>query len=243
MKVSIMQPNIFMWCGLLKALIDSDLHIIRDEVKSTKNSRYNRNLIGSDDSTSWMTIPFVGFKDSKIIREQKLSTSKKTVKKLKSLFYNKYKNYPYFTNAEKILEKTLTFESEETGLCEVYSSFLDGLREFGLPICKTIFASNLENNSQSKNLSGVNKVNFLLQETKADTYFTAQNTINYALPSEYNVQKVFVQKFEAIPYKQNPKRNDLNNFLPNLSCMDIISCLSKEEILENLEKSNLWRIL
>ena len=32
-----MQPNIFMW-RLLKSLLDSDLHIIRDDVKSTKNA-------------------------------------------------------------------------------------------------------------------------------------------------------------------------------------------------------------
>ena len=40
-----MQPNIFMWSGLLKSLLDSDLHIILDVVKASKNSRYNRNKI------------------------------------------------------------------------------------------------------------------------------------------------------------------------------------------------------
>ena len=36
MKVSIMQPNIFMWGGLLISLLESDLHIIRDDVTAPK---------------------------------------------------------------------------------------------------------------------------------------------------------------------------------------------------------------
>ena len=61
MKVSIMQPNIFMLGGLLKSILDSDLHIVLDVVKSSKNSRYNRNKIAGLGDASWLTIPYVEF--------------------------------------------------------------------------------------------------------------------------------------------------------------------------------------
>ena len=87
MKVSIMQPNVFMWCGLLKSLLDSDIHIIRDDVKSSKNSRYNRNKIkGDSDQISWLTIPFSGFKDHKLIKDHNLNTSKSSSKNILNLF-------------------------------------------------------------------------------------------------------------------------------------------------------------
>ena len=65
-----MQPNIFMWGGLLKSIIDSDLHIILDVVKSSKNSRYNRNKIAGKGAPSWVTIPYLGFKREKEIMNQ-----------------------------------------------------------------------------------------------------------------------------------------------------------------------------
>ena len=71
MKVSIMQPNIFMWGGLLKSIIDSDLHIILDIVSSSKNSRYNRNKIEGKNDPIWLTIPFIEFKRSKLINSLK----------------------------------------------------------------------------------------------------------------------------------------------------------------------------
>ena len=79
MKVSIMQPNIFMWGGLLKTIIDSDLHIVLDIVKSSKNCIYNRNKIAGEGDPAWLTIPFIDFKRSKIIKDQKLDTSNKTI--------------------------------------------------------------------------------------------------------------------------------------------------------------------
>ena len=70
-----MQPNIFMWGGLLKSIIDSDLHIILDTVKSSKNSRYNRNKIAGRGDPAWITIPYLGFKRERKIMHQILDTS------------------------------------------------------------------------------------------------------------------------------------------------------------------------
>ena len=73
-----------MWGGLLKSIVDSDLHIILDVVKSSKNSRYNRNKIAGNGEPIWLTIPFVEFKREKLIRNQNLDTSTITKNKLLS---------------------------------------------------------------------------------------------------------------------------------------------------------------
>ena len=73
-----------MWCGLLKQIIDSDIHIILDNVKASKNSRYNRNLVGGQGEKDWLTIPYTNFSRNKNINQLKLNTSEKIRKNIHS---------------------------------------------------------------------------------------------------------------------------------------------------------------
>ena len=123
MKVSIMQPNLFMWCGLLKSLIDSDYHIILDNVKASKNSRYNRNLIAGNNKIKWLTIPYKNFSRNLLIKNLILDTSEKSQNNLKNTFIERYKNAPFFENSKNILESTFLTEYEETNLVVIYEKF------------------------------------------------------------------------------------------------------------------------
>lgn len=235
-----MQPNIFMWGGLLKSIIDSDLHIILDIVKSSKNSRYNRNKIAGDGEPIWLTIPFIEFKREKLIKNQNLDTSTITKKKIIDCFSNRYKNTTYFNNSQKILKTTLDFDSTQTNICKIYMRFLNTLKNYGLPICNIKFASEILNNEFAGNeLRGINLVNTLLKDVKAETYLGSENTINYAKPSDYFVPKIWIQKFYGRSYF--PKDSDNSQeFIPNLSILDMLSYLDKEDILKNLDNSNIW---
>tara|TARA_Y100000589_G_scaffold315142_1_gene338317 strand:- start:233 stop:970 length:738 start_codon:yes stop_codon:yes gene_type:complete len=241
MKVSIMQPNIFMWGGLLKSLIESDLHVIRDDVKSTKNARYNRNLIAGKGEAVWFTIPFVGFKDKNLINQQNLNTSKKTVRKLKNLFLSKYDKFKYYENALDLISYTLDFDRDETSLCDVYVKFLEGLKSLGYPVCRFIFASSLKiNENLDSKLFGLEMVNEILKVTEADTYLASENTVNYANPNEYKTKKVMIQKYQDAFYKGYEKNDCKSN--QNLSCLDMISSLSLENSIDHLDCSNKWKI-
>ena len=235
-----MQPNIFMWGGLVKSIIDSDLHIILDVVKSSKNSRYNRNRIAGKGDPSWLTIPYLGFKRDKEIMNQTLDTSLATKKKIINFFSKRYSETILFKNSLEILETTLNFNEEEKKICSVYENFLSSLKDIGLPISKTVFASNLLSKEEYLNdLKGIKLVNRLLKKVNAKIYLGSENTLNYAAPSEYNVPQVWIQKFTSEPYSQIRLNND-SQFIPNLSILDIVSYLNKDQILENLGKSNHW---
>ena len=204
MNVSIMQPNICMWCGLLKSLIDSDLHIIRDDVKSSKNSRYNRNKIAGNGPPIWFTIPYIKFKDSKLIYQQNLNTSKAVKKKMLSLFTQKYSEFPFFERTFNLINNTLSQKNDITPICEVYSSFIEELKIIGFPICRTVFASELILDTKNNNLIyGVEMVNFLLNKANAQTYLAAENTVKYAKPEEYKIRNVKIQKYFDKKYKNN----------------------------------------
>ena len=190
-----------MWCGLLKSIIESDIHIIRDDVKITKNSRYNRNSIcGNSPNKTWLTIPFVSFHDHKLIKEQYLSTSRRDKRKVLSTFKSRYCKFKYYETSLNIISDTLDFKEEKTYLTEVYLAFLNSLRSIGLPICKTILASEfLKNRKDYEQLKGLDMVNYLLKEAKATSYLAAENTINYANPKSYEVSRVCLQKYNQLP--------------------------------------------
>ena len=229
-----------MWGGLLKSLIESDLHIIRDDVKSTKNSRYNRNRICGNGDIVWFTIPFIGFKDQNLISQQNLNTSKKTVKKLKQIYFSRYGEFRYYENALQLLSHSLEFENDQTSLCDVYVKFLQGLMSLGYPICKFILASSLKiNKNFDKKFFGLDMVNEILRETNADIYLAAENTIKYASPNQYITEKVMIQKYQDKLYK-GYKQSSEWKFNKNLSCLDMISYLSLDNALEHLESSNEW---
>ena len=154
-------------------------------------------------------------------------------------FSNRYKNTIYFNNSQKILRKTLDIDSNQKNLCEIYKSFLNALKNLGIPICKIEFASEILNDDDHKNLNGINLVNYLLKKVDAETYLGSENTINYANPSDYCVKKVWIQKFYGKPYLIKQK-NNVKDFIPNLSILDILSYLDVEETIQNLDLSNSW---
>lgn len=233
-----MQPNIFMWGGLLKSIIDSDLHIVLDVVNSSKNSRYNRNKIAGKGEPTWLTIPFVEFKRSKKIMYQKLDTSKNSNLKIINLYKNRYYEADFFMNGLTVLESTLLSEKAQTDLVLIYENFLNSLKLLGLPICKIEFASRIIDKKKIDTLpKGVELVNFLLSKFDAEKYLASENTIKYCKPEEYIVKEVCIQKFCSSEYPQTTKKN---NFFPNMSCLDFISYLSVDQIIDNLDLSNTW---
>ena len=229
-----------MWGGLLKSILDSDLHIILDSVKTSKNSRYNRNRIAGKGEPAWLTIPYLGFNREKEIMNQTLDTSLSTKNKIINFFSNRYSETIYFKNSLEILESTLNVKYKEKNICSIYNNFLGSLKNIGIPISDTIFASNLLSAEKDLNdLKGIQIVNRILKKVNAKIYLGAENTLNYAAPSEYTIPQVWIQKFTSEPYPQI-NSNSQYEFIPNLSILDMFSYLSKDQILNNLEQSNQW---
>jgi hypothetical protein len=57
MKVSIHQPNFMPWPGFFNKIIQSDIFVILDDVKCSKNSFFNRSKFASGKNTFWLTVP------------------------------------------------------------------------------------------------------------------------------------------------------------------------------------------
>lgn len=245
MKVSIMQPNMFMWSGLLKSLIDSDIHIILDHVFASKNSRYNRNLIAGSQSETWLTIPYLNFSRNKSISELAVNTSYKSNQVLLGKFRNRYVKSPYFDHSYQIIQSTLESTTKEsTLLVDLYEHFLGSLRTYGLKLCKTIKSSQLiYSDETAKELKGIDMVNYLLKMLSATTYLAAHNTVNYASRDQYNVSDVLIQDFKSIEYPQALNGQNIeHHFRINMSILDAISFMDLDALVKFMDASNEWKI-
>ena len=243
MKVSIMQPNIFMWNGLVKQLCDSDIHIILDHVKASKNARYNRNRICGKGFPCWLTIPILNFSRNNSINSLSLNTSAGSNIKLMNLFEIRYSSSPLYQATKDVLLSTITSDHDNSVITQVYLRFLESLRNIGLPLCRTIFSSDLCRDDPSLiNRKGVDLVNTLLNSVSASTYLAAQNTILYAQKGDYALDNVKIQRFSCKNYSQNQSNHTPETFTENLSCLDTLSYLSTRQYLEYLEQSNSWSV-
>ena len=240
MKVSIMQPNLFMWNGLLKQLCDSDIHIILDHVKGSKNSRYNRNRISGNKSPCWLTMPMKDFSRNNAINTIMIDTSDKSNKKNLDLFSARYSKAPFFKNSNDILSSTITTISDETNIIDLYKRFLNELKSKVVPICKTILSSEILSNEESELLKGVDLVNNLIKKVSGTTYLAAQNTESYANAGDYIIDDIKIQRFIYESYCQDQGNWTSKEFINNLSCLDTLSFMSVQDFLEYLDMSNSW---
>jgi len=242
MKVSIMQPNLFMWPGLLKSIVDSDIHIILDNVKASKNSRYNRNSIKGRGKVSWLTLPYENFSRSLEIKELQCRTSSDICTSLVQDFTSRYQDALFFSQTRDILNSTLSLDQDISPLLKVYERFLDCLKRYGLPLCECVRASDLLKSERSpESLNSIERVNLLLRYTEADTYLTAKNTRNYAQREDYKINQVLIQDFCPVEYAQTAGEGGLSQgFTANLSCLDALSFMDISDMLSYMDESNAW---
>ena len=237
-----MQPNLFMWGGLLKSMIDSDLHIVLDNVKASKNSRYNRNRIKGNGSVAWLTVPYKDFSRKLLINELRCDMRVGVRTVLKGQFSERYKGACFLERSQEVLSSTLESSSDTTDLVDLYERFLGALKRCGLPISDVIYASRIVTGKEwAECEDGVEKVNLLLSRVKATTYLAAENTAAYADISSYTVDNVRLQRFRSVRYPQTLQKARLpDEFTPNLSCLDALSYMDISDILMYLDASNSW---
>lgn len=228
-----------MWPGLLKSILDSNIHIVLDSVKSSKNDRYNRNLIAGSSTKRWLTIPFEDFSRYKSIQDLTIDNSQECVKKIVNIFSSRYKDAPYLDEAIKLVNCIDPLGSNY--LCDIYLNFLNQLKNLGIPLPKIIYSSRLlENIDLTDFTTPLDLVNHLLESVEASTYLAAHNVQSYSNKNEYNVSNVLFQNFTPIYYDQyNASRQD-KEFIPYLSILDYIASIGLNDLDAYLEKCNEW---
>jgi len=221
-----MQPYFFPYIGYWQLLNLVDSYVIYDDVNFIKGGWINRNRILFDGKPQYFNVPMLGVSSFKLINEVGVNKDEKLEQKNMQTLYKAYSSAPFFDNAMSVIEPVITFRS--TNLAEYVANSIRAVCKYLGITTKLIISSTLEKNNE---LRGQEKIISICKLLGATDYYNAiggQEIYSVDVFKNHGINLHFV-KTDAIEYKQFN-----NEFVPNLSIIDIMMFNSKEDIQKML---------
>jgi len=222
------QPYFFPYIGYWQLMNMSDVYVISDSMQYIKKGYVNRNNILVDGKQHLITLEVLGVKTEKLINEVIVGNNKKKI--LKSVFHA-YKKAPHFEEIYPMIKNIMNYE--EKNLAKFLGYSIKKIAAYLEINPKFIYLSDLQGETtlraQARTIDICKRVN-------ADHYINAiggQKLYSKEDFAEEGIQLNFLQT-GSIEYKQFD-----NEFVPNLSIIDVLMFNSKEDIKEMLNKYSL----
>ena len=215
MIVGIAQPTFFPWIGYYNIIKNSNMFVFLDNVKFEKHSWQMRNRVKNSskhsDSEVWMSVPTKGVTNNTLIKDVIIDNTKnwkqKHVKTLKNNYSKSFQEIKFLTQIyDNEWNKLVDFNIESITKCCQYL----GIKT------KLIKASDLLATGKKGDL-----VLNICKELNADEYFSTIGSKDYLEDYRDSFEDARIQityhNYTHPIYKQKG-----NNFLPNLSILDLI---------------------
>lgn len=231
MKVGIMQPYFFPYIGYWQLLNAVDKYVVYDDVNYIKNGWINRNRILINGQPHWFTLPLDKASPFNLINEINISSENKVKENMLKTLHMAYHKAPFFNEVFPLVEKTIFYS---LNLSEsLFFSIQEITKYLGIRT-ELILSSTL---SKDNTLKGKNKVLSICKLLNADVYLNAiggQDLYDKQEFQEHDLKLEFLQTDKVIIYKQLK-----NQFVPNLSIIDVLMFNSAEQIKQMLDNYTL----
>jgi len=217
--VSIMQPYFLPYVGYWQLINLSDEFVILDDVNYRNRSWITRNKILENNQSKLINLQLVKASQNKKINEILIFGKKE---KCFNIISNSYKKAPYYNSVISMLEKIIM--NSELNLSKYLTYSIRLINEF-LDLKATVtLSSNLKN---SNNLSGEERIINICKSMNAGEYINVLSGSNLYDKSKFldNSIRLKFLNTDIKPYNQNVK-----NFIPNLSIVDLLMFLPKDLI-------------
>lgn len=231
MKIGIMQPYFFPYLGYFQTLNAVDKYVIYDDVNYIKNGWINRNFILLNGQKHLITLPLDGASPFHLIKEIKITPNVKAKEKLLRTIEMAYKKAPYFDKIYPMVEAVVMEES-----CLISKALIkqfELIKEYLGLKTELIVSSTLDKNNE---LRAQDKVLHICKLLKGTEYINAIG--GQELYSRHDFEdeglKLYFMKTGEIFYKQFK-----NEFVPNLSMIDVLMFNDKANIRELLNSYSL----
>lgn len=227
MKVGIMQPYFFPYIGYWQLLNAVDKYVVYDDVNYIKNGWINRNRILINGQPHWFTLPLDKASPFNLINETNISSENKLKENMLKTLHMAYHKAPFFNEVFPLVEKTIFYS---LNLSEsLFFSIQEIAKYLGIRT-ELILSSTL---NKDNTLKGKNKVLSICKLLNADVYLNAiggQDLYDKQEFQEHNLKLEFLQTDKVI-YKQLK-----NQFVPNLSIIDVLMFNSAEQVKQMLNQ-------
>ena len=232
MKLGIMQPYFFPYLGYWQLMNAVDTYIVYDDVNFIKGGRINRNEILINNQAKFINLILSGASPNKHINEVIVDNNEVQKRKLLSKITMSYSKAPYYNDVMPIIEDIVGQNEINLGKYLFYS--FKKIGEYLGINTKLMLSSEINKNLA---LKGKEKVIDICKRLKADTYYNSVGGMDLYDKEEFKengLNLVFLKMDSDIKYKQFNEE-----FVPNLSILDVMMFNSQEECKKMLKRYTL----
>lgn len=227
MKLGIMQPYFLPYIGYWQLMNAVDKYVIYDDVNFIKGGWINRNRILLNGKSQYFNIQMQGASSFKLINEININNNEININKNLKTIYMAYHKAPNFFKVYKLLQDIL--EKQTDNLAEYVINSIRVIADY-LNITTEIVISSSINKDNS--LRGQDKVIEICKKSNATDYYNAIGGMDLYSFDEFKENGINLSflKTNDICYKQFD-----NEFVPNLSIIDVMMFNSQAEIKTMLD--------
>lgn len=229
-KIGIMQPYFFPYLGYWQLINAVDEYVIYDNIQYTKKGWINRNRFLQNGKDELFSVNLQKASDYLDVKDRYISDvfdRNNLISKLK----NSYKKAPFYEEHFPIIQDIIKFE--DNNLFNYINNSIKKIHSFFGMESKIIISSSLD---IDHSLKGQEKVLAIVKKLNGSNYINAiggQELYSKESFEEEGIKLNFI-KTNEIMY---PQFN--NEFIPNLSIIDVMMFNSKEQIKEMLNEYSL----
>lgn len=232
-KIGIMQPYFFPYIGHFQVLNAVDKYIVYDDVNYINQGWINRNYILVNGSANLFNLILSDRSQNKLINEIEVKHDPIAESKLLKTVSASYAKAPYYNDVFPIVKSIITFEEKNLGLY-LFNQY-KVLCEYMAISTDLILSSSLE---KDNSLKGENKILHICELMEAKEYYNAiggADLYHRNKFKEVGIDLHFLKTNDDIKYKQFN-----NEFVPNLSIIDVMMFNSTEKIRQLLAEYTLF---
>ncbi len=252
MKLGIMQPYFFPYIGYFQLIKSVDKYILYDNLNFIKYGWINRNnVIVKKSGKTWITVPLKSKSSFIKIKDTEINNCEDWRGRIKKTLFFSYHPAPMFNKVFPLIEELVDFDTNKISdlnrnsiikLCK----YLNIYTEMEPSSEKYQYIEDKLNHYQHKNIDDtlqdqeynqkIARIIEFCKVEKADTFINAIGGINLypkGIFQDNNIRLYFV-KTKPIIYRQFT-----DEFIPNLSIIDVMMFNSRKEIREILNQYEL----
>ncbi len=234
MKLAIMHPYLFPYIGYFQLIQAVDKFVIYDDVQYMKGGWINRNRVLVNKSP--YTFTFSVKKDSfeKNINERYFNQNfNKERKKFLKTITESYGKATNFNEVFPLIEESLQVNIQEQNISDVITRSIKMIADYLGIDTQFILSSDLEKSSEDR-AERIIEINRLLDTNHYINAIGGKELYTKEYFDERNIKLNFLRTNRDLTYDQN-----IEEFIPNLSIIDILMFNSREEISAFLNKYTL----
>ncbi|WP_335921475.1 WbqC family protein [Shewanella chilikensis] len=228
MRFAVMQPYLFPYLGYYQLVHAVDEFVFYDDVTYIKGGYINRNNILCNGRSQRFTIPVIGMSSNKYIKDLNFDVN---ISKVLKTLEQAYRKAPFFELIFPIVHDVLS--DDERNISHVTSRSISEIFKYLGSLKKFYYSSDL---NYDREQSAADKLISISSCLKSKEYINSPGGKGLYDKEYFSNQGI---KLNFIEVEDHAYRQGIDDFVPNLSIIDVLMWNDKEEVITLLDKYRL----